>query len=289
MARILAIGITTLDIINLVEEYPAEDSKIRILQQSKRRGGNATNTLVVLSQLGHQCSWAGSLVDEPDAQLIRADLARYNIDTHAVEWLDKGKLPTSYITLSQRTASRTIVHYRDLPEYSFKSFRDINLQQFDWLHFEGRNVDAVHKMLERTKILNPRLPCSVEIEKQRPEIEQLFVLPDLLIFSQDYASRCGFNCADHLFRHIRKHNRHATLICTWGEQGAYALDPQDRHYHAPAFPPPHLHDTLAAGDVFNAGLIHALARQQTLEISLIEASRLAGHKCGQYGIDGLAT
>ena len=54
MARILGIGIATLDVINIVDEYPREDDEIRANGQRIARGGNVTNTLVVLSQLGHQ-------------------------------------------------------------------------------------------------------------------------------------------------------------------------------------------------------------------------------------------
>lgn len=288
MARILAVGIATLDIINLVEDYPPEDAEVRALEQEMRRGGNATNTLAVLSQFGHQCSWAGTLADEPDARLIRADLAKYAIDTSAVELLPRGKVPTSYITLSQRTGSRTIVHYRDLPEYSFEHFRAIDLARFDWIHFEGRNIEITQRMLERVKKLHPDIPCSLEIEKPRPGIEQLLPYPDLLLFSRVYARTNGFQRAEGLFERIGKQAPAAQLVCAWGEGGAYARDRDGRGYHTPAFPPPRLVDTLAAGDVFNAGIIHGLVRKRSLELTLIEAARLAGRKCGQQGIEGLA-
>ncbi|MDO7667563.1 MAG: PfkB family carbohydrate kinase, partial [Pseudomonadota bacterium] len=78
MAKILAIGIATLDIINTVESYPDEDSEQRALSQHQTRGGNATNTLTVLSQLGHHCTWAGVLIDEPDSQVIQHDLSHHH-------------------------------------------------------------------------------------------------------------------------------------------------------------------------------------------------------------------
>ena len=84
MSKILAVGIATLDIINSVAGYPAEDDEVRAVSQRLCRGGNATNTLAVLSQLGHQCHWAGVLADEPDARHIEADLERHRIDTTAV-------------------------------------------------------------------------------------------------------------------------------------------------------------------------------------------------------------
>jgi ketohexokinase len=66
MPHILGIGIATLDIINSVDGYPAEDTEVRALRQQLRRGGNCTNTLAVLSQLGHRCAWGGVLAAEPN-------------------------------------------------------------------------------------------------------------------------------------------------------------------------------------------------------------------------------
>src|SRR3569833_242282 len=125
---------------------------LRALAQRVSRGGNCTNTLVVLSQLGHHCSWGGVLVDEPDASRIVADLDAHAIDLTPVRRLPKGKVPTSYITLNQRNGSRSIVHYRDLPEYDFDAFATIDLGACDWLHFEGRDIDAA--------AMNPRPFCA---------------------------------------------------------------------------------------------------------------------------------
>src|SRR3569833_1589257 len=172
MARILGIGIATLDIISRVDGYPPEKSKVRACAQRVSRGGNCTNTLVVLSQLGHHCSWGGGLVDEPDASHIVADLDAHAIDLTPVRRLPKGKVPTSYITLNQRNGSRSIVHYLDQPEYDFAAFATIDLGACDWLHFEGRNIDETARMLAHARRTQPHIPRSVEIEKPHTKKKQ---------------------------------------------------------------------------------------------------------------------
>ena len=49
MSHILTVGIATLDIINLVDHYPAEDEEMRALAQHIECGGNAANTASVLA------------------------------------------------------------------------------------------------------------------------------------------------------------------------------------------------------------------------------------------------
>lgn len=287
MPRILAIGIATVDIINLVAEYPAEDSEVRALGQRVARGGNATNTLVVLSRLGHACSWGGVLAEDADSAHIRADLAAHRIDLRHCRHERQGKNPTSYILISQATGSRSIVHYRDLPEFGYADFAAIDLAGFDWVHFEGRNVAETLHMLRHARRSAPRLPISVEIEKPRPDIEALLPWADLLLFSRAYAQACGFADAPSLFAAMRALAPQAELVCSWGAEGAWASDRDGQVYASPAFAPAQMIETLGAGDTFNAACIDARVRGLGLAEMLESASRLAGRKCGQVGFAGL--
>jgi ketohexokinase len=283
MAKILCIGIATLDIVNTVEQYPHEDDEIRILAQDKRRGGNASNTAVVLSQLGHQCSWAGTLVDEADSQTILDDLIFFQVNYQSCRILEHGKTPTSYIALSRKTGSRTICHFRDLPEYDFNDFIQISLEEFDWIHFEGRNVAQTHKMMHFVKQKHPKITISLEIEKNRPAIEQLFALADILMFSRHYALSQSFSDCQHFCEQKHRLLPEKTIFCAWGEAGAGAII--NAHYYWQDAKLVKTIDTLGAGDVFNAAIIDQLIRQHTIKQSLQFGCQLAGIKCSKMGLN----
>jgi ketohexokinase len=285
MARILVVGNVTLDIINVVESWPHEDDEVRAVAQERRRGGNAGNNAVVLAQLGHTVHFAGTLADEPDAALIRDDLARHGVDLSTVHTEPAGKVPTSYVALSRLNGSRTIVHYRDLPEYPAERFAQIDLRRFDWLHFEARNIEQLRAMLERVKHDAPGTRISLEVEKPRPVVETLFTQADLLLFSKVYARAHGFDSATALLDQVHRHVPGARLACGWGARGAYAMDQNGLACFTPAFAPPKVVDTLGAGDVFNAGIIDGLVHGLALNDALIAAARLAGRKCGRQGLD----
>ena len=298
MAKILGVGIATLDIINTVERFPEEDDEIRAIAQTQTRGGNVTNTLVVLSQLGHQVAWAGTLADDDNSQLIRDDLACYSVDISPVQVISQGKVPTSYITLNQQNGSRTIVHYRDLEEYTFESFHKIDLTTFEWLHFEGRNVDQTRQMLEYAQQTVPNIPRSVEIEKTRDNIGVLCSLADLLLYSRSYvqdetgAREIPDSSDADSFPMAFLENRvqqvpTADHVCTWGENGAYGVSHTGNYSHVPAVKPYQVIDTLGAGDTFMAGLIHGKLAGLDFTDTLNVASHLAGQKCGQHGFKGL--
>ncbi|GAB6042233.1 PfkB family carbohydrate kinase [Endothiovibrio diazotrophicus] len=288
MARILTVGIATLDIVNTVDGYPNEDAEVRALAQEVRRGGNATNTAAVLSRLGHATAWAGVLAIEPDTGRVLKDLERFAIDTAPCLRVEGGKLPTSYITLNRHNGSRTIVHYRDLPEYGFEQFQTLDLAGFDWIHFEGRNVEETGRMLARAREARPELPLSLEMEKTREGIEELLGLPSLLLFSRHYSIARGFDQPEELLEWTAGKAPQAELVCAWGEAGAWGRDTAGHTHHVRAHPPKKLVETLGAGDTFNAGMIDAKLRNLPLPEALEAANRLAGRKCGLHGFYDLA-
>jgi len=278
MTHVLCVGNATLDIVNLLESYPDEDSEIRALSQSVRMGGNAANTARVLAHLGNEVQWLGNLSDQPQAAIIELALQRCGVSYEHAKYLP-GSLPTSYISLSQRNGSRSIVHHRDLAEYAAEDFAGLNLYGFDWVHFEGRAVDQLKVMMLRARNMCG-LPLSLEVEKARPGIETLFGLADVLFFSHDYARTKGFFDAETFLLDLPVDT---IASCTWGDGGAWVRDESGEVHHAIAFEPVRIVDTIGAGDVFNAAMVHGLTSGQGVVEALQAAVILAGEHCGHEG------
>lgn len=196
-------------------------------------------------------------------------------------------MPTSFITLNQSNRSRTIVHYRDLPEFSLTSFKKIDLACFDWVHFEGRNIHETYQMLQYVRRHFPQLTVSLEVEKPRIGIEKLLMEVDVLLFSQTFAKAQGYMDAFRFLQAMRCYTSQTQLVCAWGAEGGHALDSEDHYYTSPAYPPLKIIDTIGAGDTFNAGIIDGLCRNFSLKVALQRACQLAGQKCGQVGLAGL--
>ena len=287
MDRILGIGNATVDIVHSLPAYPAENDEVRCDSRVVSRGGNAANTLVVLAGLGYRCSWAGMLSDDAEGRFVQQDLVSNGVDTRHCSVSPRGAMPVSTVILSAATGSRTIVHYRDLPEYGVIDFEGITLGRFDWLHFEGRNTAALACMLERVKARHPTMPVSLEVEKPREGIEDLFGQADVLLFSRDYARHHGYDEPGALLRDISASHPAADMFCTWGSAGAVARDRAGTEYSQSAVAAGPVVDTLGAGDAFNAGVIAGYLRGRDMPGILRRACTLAGRKCMQHGLTGL--
>ncbi|MCJ8737266.1 hypothetical protein PDJAM_G00021850 [Pangasius djambal] len=338
--KILCVGLVCLDIINVVEKFPEEDTDTRCVSQRWQRGGNASNSCTVLSLLGAPCAFMGSLAAGPIADFILNDFKMYHIDVslvteHAqcscpasvvisnqssgtrtilhmnsfivgdfsrrgvdisgVAWQQCGETPCACCIVCQKSGSRTVVLYdTNLPDVCADDFSKLDLSHYKWIHFEGRNADEQVKMIEQVKIYNAtqeeknRITISVEIEKARPSLYQLFPHGDVVFVSKDVAKHFGFQSASSAVKGFYSRVKDgAVLICAWAEEGADAVGPDGAVLHSDAFPPENLVDTLGAGDTFNASVILSLSNGGSLQEALTFGCQIAGKKCGVHGYDGI--
>jgi len=284
MPSILLTGVSTLDIINHVETYPDEDSEVRAVSQQIRSGGNASNMAIVIQQLGIQANLLAKRADDSNASLIFSYLENKLVQTSFCPVQKHSSTPTSYITLNQANGSRTIVHYRKLDELDIADFNNVDLNQFDWLHFEARNCHHLLAMLKHSLAFNK--PVSIELEKPREAIEDILPYANVLLISKPFAESQGFSSAEDCLLHFSEQYPDKTITCTWGELGAWAYFPSQLiHQAAPQVS--RVVETIGAGDTFNAGFISSLINGQSVNDSLEFATKLATKKCQQSGFDNL--
>jgi len=278
MPSILLTGISTLDIINTVDGYPAEDSEVRACEQTVRTGGNACNSAKVLQQLGISASLLANTADDLSADFILGELNQQKINTSLCPVENSSSTPTSYITVNAQNGSRTIVHHRDLAELSANYFNQLTLDEFDWLHFEARNCEQLKLMLDHAVQFGKTI--SIEVEKPRDQLEDILPFADVLLLSRPYAESQGLKTPVECLEHFSKKYSSAIITCTWGDQGAWVYDTTEI-IHQPAYKIAKAVETLGAGDTFNAGFIASQIKKRSVKDSLAFACQLAANKCQQ--------
>ncbi|XP_036957881.1 ketohexokinase isoform X3 [Acanthopagrus latus] len=179
--KILCVGLVCVDIISVVDKYPEEDTDSRCLSQRWQRGGNASNMCTVLSLLGASPAFMGSLSAGHMADFIMADFSRRMIDVSAVVWQVNGQTPCACCLVCPSSGSRTVIlSDTKLPDVTEDDFSKVDLRQFKWIHWEGRNAEEQVKMIQQVMMYNSKVPqqqritVSVEIEKIREPLYQLF-------------------------------------------------------------------------------------------------------------------
>merc|ERR1712037_1003947 len=289
---VVCVGLVCLDLVTVVDQFPKEDTDMRSSAQYKVRGGNANNSCRVLAELGFPATFLGSLAGQGDAD---TDFVLRGMEEDCVEVSPacprhEGHIcPNSVVLASSATGSRTIVHTNlGLPELSLQDLHKVQVEDYSWIHLEGRNRENLLLMLEYLA-KQDSVKVSVEVEKVGRNFEDFIPLADVVFVSNDVAQWHGCADMESAISEFRpKLRQGASLVVAWGEAGAAAWNLEEGLIISPAFPPPGgVLDTLGAGDTFNAAVIGCLAAKLGLASSVRPACQVAGMKVGMRGFKGL--
>jgi ketohexokinase len=279
---ILLVGNCVIDQIFTVSHYPSEDEELRAQAMAIAIGGNACNSAQILAQLGFRVELMSSMAQDIESQWLIQQLQARHISTGLCQYHADGKTPRSNIWLNRQNGSRSIVHYRDLAELDLASFEKIDGSAYQWIHFEGRNVETLVKVLP--ELARCEVPISLEMEKNRPQLEQLLPHVTSVIVSSAYLQQTGISASD-CVQHIRRINPRLNIVCTLGQSGSIASDASGNIITTEAQQVSSVVDSIGAGDCFIAGLISQLAQDQNLPAALSYANQLAANKIKQQGMN----
>lgn len=303
MKGIACVGLACVDLVNVCNDFPNEDTDQRMKSLHWQRGGNAANTSVVLSMLntpvdliasfpsdvnGNETSWGMSA-----AKLALTDLQRNGVGTSQLVKFECNDFPTSSVIANAKNGSRTIMHHRGkLPELGLDDIMSIDFSRFDWVHFEGRpNIKTIGLAIEQIRCKTKDLIISMELEKTRvhdadPDLN-FAKQADLVFMSKDFATYVGCKSPTEAVTHVHSMLPRASVVCAWGSAGAAfisaASDQKSKLVHAVS--PAEVVDTLGAGDSFLAGVIHAMYQGLSLEESVKFGCRVAEKKITKHGFE----
>ena len=71
-----------------------------------------------------------------------------------------------------------------MPELTLQDLRKLQLEDFSWIHLEGRNRENLLLMLEHLAAVKDSVKVSVEVEKVGRDFEDFIPLADVVFVSK---------------------------------------------------------------------------------------------------------
>lgn len=284
---VLVIGRNCVDYIAVVEDFPAENTKVPLKNRMMEGGGQGGTSSCCISQLGGKVACVGTLGADDEGRFCLKRLKDYNVITNYFKIMHGGRTPIAYLFVTESNGNRTIIYEKnDLPKIGIIDIPPDLISQASVILLDPETTylgaDLRALAAKNTKIV-------YDCERWRDGISDMMQAADYFAPSSEFldAKELQFRSGG-LPERIFELNRmvRGTLIVTNGENGAYFIS-AGRLHRVPA-PQIRVKDTTGAGDNFHAAFSYAVSQGYGLQRSVKFSVAVASLSCREYGgRDGL--
>jgi sulfofructose kinase len=283
---ITGFGMNSVDVLAVVAEHPAVNSKQRLQRVTRLAGGEIATALTTCAKLGWRASYIGAFGGDDNGALSRQSLVDAGVSVADSRTVANATNQFAIILVDARTGERTVLwdrhpdlawDPRNIPRDALTAGRILIVD----CHETAAATVAARCAREAG------VPTMVDVEKVRPGIADLLQQIDIIIAAQDFP--CALTGHEDLGKALAAMADEfpARVVCaTMGEHGSLARC-GGREIRTPAFQVDCV-DTTGAGDVFRGGFAAACLKSPDVDVEdvLEYANAVAALNCRALGARG---
>ena len=276
-------GLNAVDHLIVVPEYPAFDTKIRLVEHQQSAGGQTATAMVALRRLGLNTAYAGRFGSDAEGQFGLETLKADDVNVDFAEVVAGARNQIAFITIDVRSGERTIVWDRDdrlayKPQDAPVEFGPLGRV----LHLDAHDPPACACLAKVAR--ESGTIVSADIDNVYEGLPELLPLIDIMIGSKEFPRRVT-GIRDERQALVELHARFGCAIVgmTVGAAGAVVYCEGEFIESRGFVPPGGCKDTTGAGDAFHGGFLYGFLTGEDLETSLRFANAVAAMKCSSLG------
>lgn len=270
---LIGLGVSTLDILSLVEAFPSGDGVQRATAVAVQGGGPVSTAIVTAAALGARTAMIDRLGDDWRGTAIMDEYRQSGVHTGYLEVAPGCTSSIATILVRQADGARAIAYCPgNTAEFSPADIPAEAIAAARILHINGRYPDACLRACQIAHQAGVRVSFDGGAQRYRPEIRPLVGQTDIAIVALDFARQySGHTEIDAAASALLAEDTELVVI-TDGVRGSWIYPRGGEPFHQPAFPQADLVDTTGCGDTYHGAFLFGLAR----DLPLTECALLAG-------------
>lgn len=279
--KIVGIGANVYDTLITLPAYPDEDTKLRAKGIKVSGGGPCATGLVAASKLGESTAYFGNATDDAAGKFLLSDFEKYGVSTEFINLVGGYRSFSSYIWLSENTATRTCVFDRgNVPKLILSETQKFAIAKAKILMVDGNELDAA---IEGAKTARENgVKVLYDAGGLYDGVEKLLPLSDILIPSEEFAlGHTDAENAESAAKTLYEKYAPEVVVITQGKNGGIMYDGETVKKY-PAFLV-HAVDSNGSGDVFHGAFAFAVCRGYDFHKACIFSSAVSALKCTKLG------
>jgi len=283
---VVTLGLNSIDIIAVVEQYPARNSKQPLQRFARLPGGQMATAAAVCARLGWRARYVGSFGDDDLAVEGRRSLEVEGVDVSAAWNVAGATSQFAVIIVDATSGERTVLWNRDsglaiAPEQVKREVVTAGRMLLIDCHETAAAVQAARYARAAG------IPTVLDIEEVREGTADLLSQTDAILAAQQFPSALtGYGEPGRAIEAIANEYNAPLVAVTLGAEGSLAWC-GGREIRTPAFLVDCV-DSTGAGDAFHGGFVAACLRDPagSVEEILAYANAVAALNCRGLGARG---
>ena len=283
---VVGFGLNSVDLLAVVAEYPASNTKQRLQRFARLPGGQIATAVAASARLGWRSRYVGSFGSDDLGTLSRESLAHEGVDTSAARTVAGATNQFAVILVDGRSGDRTVLWDRhpgltmgaaDVPEPAVTSGRILIV--------DCHETAAASQAAKYARAAG--IPTVIDVEKVRPGIADLLQQIDAIVAAQAFPTELtGYDEPGRALEAMAYEFGTPIVCVTLGAEGSLARC-NGREVRTPAYPVDCV-DSTGAGDVFRGAFAAGCLTRPDgdLEDVLDYANAAAALNCRALGARG---
>ncbi len=263
---ILGLGMSMIDLFQVVDEFPAHPGVTEALESRLMGGGPVPTALCAAAQLGANTAIIDRVGADWRGLQVQQDYREFGVDTtHLI--LEEGKTTTfGSAIVRKKDGERHIVFSKgDFTPLSTEELPVDRMESAKILHLNGRHWAACMDAAKIVQTAGGKVSFDGGANRYQEKFLELLPLVDLLIVAKDFAEKLA-NSNDREQQLAALSHWGAEIVAiTDGANGSWFREKGGSDFFQPAFPVEPVIDTTGCGDVFHGAFLSELARGMTSE------------------------
>lgn len=285
---VLGLGVSTLDILSLVDTFPSGDGVQRAAAVAVQGGGPVSTAIVTAAALGARTAMIDRLGDDWRGTAIMDEYRQSGVHTGFLEVVPGCTSSIATILVRQGDGARAIAYCPgNTAEFSPADIPVEAIAASRILHINGRYPDACLRACQIARQAGVRISFDGGAQRYRPEIRPLVAFTDIGIVALDFARQFSGHTEIDAAAHTLLAEGMELVVITDGVRGSWIYPRDGEPFHQPAFPQADLVDTTGCGDTYHGAFLFGLATDLPLTECARLASKVAAENCRFLGGRGV--
>jgi sugar/nucleoside kinase (ribokinase family) len=281
---VVGLGASVLDIVQLVEHFPAQEEVQRAEDGLVQGGGPVATAMVALARLGARVAMLDVLGDDWRGALIREEFQKEGVCIDHIRQVGGCTSALASILVTKGDGARTIVFSPGTaPELSSVDLPRAVIESARFLHLNGRHWEACLQACAWARKADVQVSYDGGAHRYRPEMKQLVPLTDVCIVARDFAVKyTGVTGVQDAAEALLEEGPQIVVV-TDGRNGSWVHSRDTPALHQPAYLLPEVVDTTGCGDSYHGAFLFGLLRGMDLEETASFASAVAALNSQRLG------